>query len=436
MKIEFISVNSFGGIHPKAPIVVDLSQGRFVVATGDNGVNKSSFINSCLLACGALGAPDTKDNKRFVNNETKKLEVDMEFIGNDKFKYHVRCTKSVFSLTYEGENIPEPLTKMKELLGVVGISPMDIKNKSLKDQVKWLAGYTNKNVEEFEKQMDKHKANAKNSATARADANRSAKGLKEFLNNEDLFLDWENSEKTYAKKIDLEKLSKKLDEVGKNSDAYIKAETGLKAIKDSRPKIVTEIEKIKLDLAAKEKELVDLDKRIAIGQKYVDENKAVKKEYDAVKSEYDNSHDYVENYNKWQDVKKKKIELDEYETLSQKADANEKSALAKMKELQSEILPDIKGVSIISEDTHENGVMVKEGLYIGKQSAAQVSETEWWDFVMQVWDKNKVKIIVIDNMQSLGTKGYERLKKLHDKGAYIFAAEMNRQQNFLEIVQE
>lgn len=436
MKLKKLEVGSFGGINPASPLVIDFNNGGFVTLKGDAGVGKTSLINALLLACGALGAPDTEGNKKFINNQSGKVDINFSFVGNDRYEYHVRCTKSSFSLTYEGENIPSPMTKMKELLGVVGISPMEIKNKPLKDIVKWLAGYTTKNVEEFEKQMDKHKTNAKASATGRADANRAAKGLREYLNNEDLFLNWEKSEKKYAAKIDIKKLADKLDVAGKNSDAYIKAEAILKNLKDNRPSVVNEIEYFKLKLAEKEKELLNLDKRIVSGQEYIDKNKAVKKEYDTVKAEYDSSHEYVQNYNKWQDIKKKKTELDEFETASQKADANEKAALAKIKELQSEILPDIKGVSIVSEDGHVDGVMVKEGLYIGKQSAAQVSETEWNDFVFQVFDKNKVRVIILDNVQSLGSKGYERLQKLHNKGAYIFAAEMNRGKNELEVVQE
>ena len=55
-----------------------------------------------------------------------------------------------------------------------------------------------------------------------------------------------------------------------------------------------------------------------------------------------------------------------------------------------------------------------------------MSETEWWAICMEVWKKNKVKVVVIDNLQSLGTLAVENLTKLAKEGCYIFAAEMER----------
>lgn len=104
-----------------------------------------------------------------------------------------------------------------------------------------------------------------------------------------------------------------------------------------------------------------------------------------------------------------------------------------MKELQAEILPDIKGVDMVMEDTHEDGVAVKEGLYWNGRNVAQMSETEWWDIVLMIWRKYKVKIIVIDNYSNLGSSAVEILEKLSKDGCYILAAEMNREQKTLQI---
>lgn len=154
MKLKQLEVNAFGGINPNSPVVIDFTKSKFVKADGDMGAGKTSLLNAMLVACGQI----TKD-KNFVNLETGKMDVNFDFVGNDRCNYNVRCTKSSFTLTYDGELVAEPITKMKELLGVVGVSPMQIKDAKLKDIVKWLSSYSTKSAEEFEKEMAKHKDN-------------------------------------------------------------------------------------------------------------------------------------------------------------------------------------------------------------------------------------------------------------------------------------
>lgn len=429
MKLKKLEVNSFGGINPQSAVVIDFTTSKFVTIEGDMGVGKTSLLNALLVACGHL----SKDNKDFINADTGKIDIDLSFVGKDNCNYEVKVTKSTFKLTYDGVAQAEPISKMKQLLGVVGSSPMEIKFKPLKDIIKWLSSYSNKTAEEFEAQLLKYKTGIKTATTARAAANKSLKALDEYLSTEELFTDWEGSEKKYEKPLDLKILSAKLDVAGKKSDTYLKSEIGLKNLKDSRPKLLQEIDKLKEELELKEKELVEHDKRINAGQKYIDENKSIKKEYDTVKQEYDNSHKYVESYNKWQDIKKKKSERDQFETLSQEADAKEKELLQSVKEFQSEILPDIKGMEIVTEDTTEDGITKKEGLYRNGMNVAQLSESEWVDTIIEIWRKFKVKVVVLDNIGTLGSKAVERLERLSKDGCTILAAEMNREIKELQI---
>lgn len=429
MKLKQLEVTAFAGINPSSPVVIDFTNSKFVNIEGDNGVGKTSVLNSLLVACGQL----SKDNKNFVNNDSQKIDINFSFVGKDRLTYEVRCTKSSFKLSLEGESVPEPISKMKELLGVVGVSPMEIKNSKLPVIIKWLASYSNKSPEEFEDAALKLKNGIKASQDTRATANKSFKALNEFLNEEPLFLNWAESEKKYAKPIDMAKLSKELKDAGDASDKVIRGEERLKQLKEDKPKLEQDIADLKLKLAAKENELVELDKNISTGQKFVDEGKVTKKKYDEVKLTYDNAHKEVVAYNKWQEILKKKEERDGYETISQTADAKEKQLLKEMQELQAEILPDIKGVELVMEDTHDDGVPKKEGLYWNGRNVAQMSETEWWDIVLLIWRKYKVKVIVIDNFQSLGSDAIAILEKLSKDGCYILAAEMNRQQKTLQI---
>jgi len=315
---------------------------------------------------------------------------------------------------------------MKELLGVVGVSPMEIKNAKVSDIVKWLSSYTNVSADEFEQELDKHKVNIKLAQTARADANRQLKALNEFLNAEPLYQDWENSEKAYNKEPDIAALSKQFKSALDKTEQYSRGEAKVAAATERKKKIEAE-------LMALQKELKEVDKTIDDGNDWLEKNKNVKADFAAIKKRYESASQEAVQYNKWKEIVRKKTERDEFETVSQKADAKEKEILKKVTELQTSILPDVKGVELVVEDTHDNGAMKKAGLYWNGKNTAQLSETEWWGLVLEIWRKYKVKVIVIDNFSSLGSMAVDILKKLVKDGAYVLAAEMNREQKSLEI---
>lgn len=425
MKLKKLEVKAFGGINPNSPVVIDFTDSKFVTAKGDNQVGKTSLLNALLVACGALSHTG-KEGKNFINLDSDKIDINLDFIGKDRYAYNVRCTKSRFELTYEGEAIPEPITKMKELLGVVGISPMDIKTARASEIIKWLSSYTNVDVEDLEKKIFKFRTGAKEAAAARAQANRELKALNIFLAGEPMFNDWEGSEKKYVKAVDVNELSKQLKAAGDRSDKYILAEAKVTAHIERRQKIQAQIAEL-------ENELVMVEDNIKVGLDWIEKNKSSKTEYDTIKKQYDTAAADVVNFNRWQEIKRKAGERDEFETLSQSADAKEKDFLAKITALQTDILPDIKGVELVTEDTHEEGKVVKEGLYWNGKNSAQLSESEWWTLVMEIWKKYKVRVVVIDNMQSLGSMAVDILNKLVKDGAYVLAAEMDRETKSLTI---
>lgn len=425
MKLKKLEVTSFAGISPHSPIVLDFTQSKFVHVTGDQGVGKTSLINALLVACGQL----SKSDKDFINLESGNIDINMDFIGKDKLPYNVRCTKSTFKLTYEGASVPEPINKLQELLGVVGVSPMDIKVKPLKDIVKWLSSYSNKSAEEYERDMKKFKDAITAHRNTRAAANKSSKGLGEWLAQEPLFQKWAESEKKYLKRPDIKDLSEQHTAAGVKSDKLLRAEEKLKNFKNRKISLQEQIDSLT-------REMGEVDEGITKGSEYVTANKSAKKDYDEIKEKYDNAYKDLNAFNMWQQVKEKKKEKEEFEEIALRADKGEKDTLQKVKDLQAEILPDIKGVELVTEDTFENGKKVSEGLYWEGKNVNQLSESEWWTVVMSIWKKYRVKIIVIDNFSSLGSGAVGLLQGLVKDGAHVLAAEMDRQQKSLQISYE
>jgi len=415
MRLKKLEVNSFAGINAASPVIIDFTESKLVVAEGDFGVGKTSLLNALRVACGSL----SKDNADFVNNDTGKIDIDFSFVGKDNCNYTVKVTKSTFKLIYDGVAQPEPITKLKELLGVVGTSPMDIKFKPLKEIVKWLSQYSSKNPEETEKQFEKLKEDIKKLREGRADANRSLKAIDEFLNNEPLYLNWTKSEKDYAVKPDIKKISKSLDDAKVKSDNLMTYTNAVNGFEKRRKEIEDEVDKLM-------KEAADLDKRLVNGKAEIDKIWNANDEYAEIKKEYDNAAKKITNYTNWQNIKAKKKERDDWEDLSIKADSNEKKLLNYIKELQAEILPSIKGVEIITDEENE-------GLYLDGKNVAQLSETQWIALVIEIWRKFKVKVVVLDNIGVLGSKGIETLNKLAKDGCHILAAEMKRDTKELTI---
>lgn len=435
MKLKKLIVNSGGGISPNAPVIIDFTKSNFVKATGDNGVGKSSLLEALLMGCGELGGK--KQIEKFTNQDSGKIDIELSFSGNDRKNYEVKVSKSQFKLTYEGEtaSLGEEKTKLKELLGAVGQSPLEIKDKPVKEIMKWLVSYSTKNPEEFEKEMERIKKDIDEAVKGRATANGAAKGIREYLIAEGYLYDdgnpvekkWQDAETSFKTKPEsIDTLSARVDEANKKANKYSENQIKVNSQKERKAEIEKQIAALTLELDA-------TNNNIKIGEDWLDKNKTAKKDYDDVREEYDNASKTHIAYAKWLEVKKKKKELDEYETAAALLDANEKDLIAERKQLQIDILPDIKGVEIVPEDTHVDGKTVKEGFYRDGLNSKQMSTTEWLETVMLIWRKNKVKIIVLDEYAALGSKAEEMLKKFEKDGCYIVVGEMSRSQKSLEI---
>lgn len=432
MKLKKLEVNSFAGIGPDSPVIIDFGTSKMVKVTGDNSVGKTSLLNALLVALGHL----SRENKNFVNKDSGKIDIKFDFVGKDRANYTVQVTKSEFKLLYEGERQPEPIAKMKELLGVPGVSPMEIKNSKLKDIVKWLAQYAGKSAEDYEKRYGKLKEGIKSAQETRAAANKAAKGIREYFISEGVMNKdgdiiekvWLANEKKFKEDVDLQKLSKELTAAGNKSDKFIENKSKVEG-QVARKKQITD------QITALQKELVTVEENIKVGNDWLEKNKDAQKEYDAVKARYNNAAQESADYRKWKEIEQKKRELDQFEDVSQKADDKEKSMLAEVKELQAELIPDLKGVELLLEPEYKDGKKIRdEGFYRDEVNSAQMSETEWHAVVFEMLQKNKNnKILVLDNIQSLGSDGMAVIEKLLKLGFYIVGAEMHRGQKELAI---
>ena len=112
----------------------------------------------------------------------------------------------------------------------------------------------------------------------------------------------------------------------------------------------------------------------------------------------------------------------QYEQIAVRANAAAIEAKKKKKQLQWEVIPDIRGAEIVIEGTPEKPA----GFYVDGFNSRQQSDTQYLTAVVKILRKLGVKIIVMDNLATYGTDFIELIAKLSKEGMYFLLSEMRR----------
>lgn len=416
MKLGLFTVANGGVYSGGNKLEVDFSKGKVVTLGGDNGVGKTTGLECFKVIVGAIGGE--KALKDLANVISGKLDIEQRFQGNDRKWYVARATKSQYYIREEGstKDVSEPKTFIQQHLGRVAADPMAYKNAGVDKVIKWLASFTDMGEEGFERQYNKAKEDLKVAEASRAAANKEAKARLTLLADAGYVNDsgdlvesaWVAAEKKYAKPLDIKKLSAKLDEVGKRSDKLLQAETKLKELKTQEQELLAK--------------LAEVQAAIKKGEAFVDANKEAKKEYETIKADYDNAAQFAADYESFQTIKRHRTEMYEYEQIAVRANAAAIEAEQKKKQLQWEVIPDIRGAEIVIEGTPEKPA----GFYVDGFNSRQQSDTQYLTAVVKILRKLGVKIIVMDNLATYGTDFIELIAKLSKEGMYFLLSEMRR----------
>src|SRR5687768_9266816 len=101
--------------------------------TGDEGAGKTTVLQLFEVVVGKLGGEEALES--FRNRDSGKIDLDLKFIGNDRAEYAVRVTNSQFIVTMDGDKQDSPKELLRKALGVVGTSPMAVKNEPIEEIV-------------------------------------------------------------------------------------------------------------------------------------------------------------------------------------------------------------------------------------------------------------------------------------------------------------
>jgi len=400
-------------------LVVKFSEYQSATLLGDNKEGKSTALGLLSVLLGRSVKQVEID--ALVNKFSGRLDATMKFKGKSGQSFEVTRTKSQYYLRLEGDkkDISSPQATIIEELGHCAYNPHKNQLKPIGELVKYLVPFSNTKPEDYEKGDKRLKEAVEKWEKVRADANREAKGRIVTLSNAGFATDkgeiieskWVAAEKQYAAPLDLKKLSATLDAAGKKSDLLLQAETKRKDLKAREERLL--------------EELAEVQKKLKVADKYIDENKEAKKEYDSVKKQYDEAAQFDREYQKWEAIKTAKTELDEYESAAQLADSKAKAAAADRKELQLSVIPECKGLAFQLEDEPNRPA----GFYVDGFNAIQMSGTEYLVAILKILRKLKCRVLILDGTADFGSDFTQILEQLKKEGWYILMSEMSRGQS-------
>ena len=196
----------------------------------------------------------------------------------------------------------------------------------------------------------------------------------------------------------------------------------IKALQDKREAKLVSIE-------FKNRENAEVSERLEKFEKYITENSGVIKEFANItqlskeqaemavhKQKFSQMElDEKNSNNLHEEFKRLEGRLDEYKGLRKKFIA--------------EFTPSIKGLEVCVPDEDDP----REGVFYKGMSTAELSESELWELMTILLQKLKVKILLVENISSLGTSAVETFNKFIKAGGYIFASEMERGQKKLMV---
>lgn len=431
INLEKIEVNSFKGIDRSRPVLLDLGKNyekgkNITIFKGDQGTGKSSTMEAImyLLAYNYEKSPAwSKENIKNLTDDTINAMAELEVDG---VPHRIKVTKDkfIFEIFLEQlkkwQPLDNPKTTLQSLLGPLGMSPMFLKDRRGKDQIKWFRE-TFSGDPDAEAKEEKLNKQLKIAMDARRDANRDYTNLDKALLGNDLYQDHEANEKRFATPVTIDAVQERFNNAQEKLNEYKRYENGLVELNNR--------------IVYADKEIEDLEKRLAQvrqnketflakkkeGQEYIAENADCVLEYNDAQKELAAISKTLSDQQAWETIKRQVAERDEFETIVQKYDQKIDKLRDDLQKLTKKYLPDIDGLEMKLVDG-------EEGIYFNGKSMAQLSESELWGLYLQICKIKGIRFVFIENLSSLGSDAAEVINQLSDEGVKIFASLMDRKQ--------
>lgn len=428
--LKKFEANAFKGINSSNPLVIEFPKNKNVVKVkGNEGTGKTSTIEALMYLMGAQFNVDMKS----LRNLDEGIDTKLEFEHNGS-TYKIEANTSRISLKelIKEKWVPEnsPKEMIRSTFGVLGVSPIFLRELAGKKQIQWLKD-TFGNDEEASKKEQKVVAQIDSVFSGRREVNRSVKSVKGWLDENALYNDYAASQERFKKPVSAEKEQKRLKELGSKKAEFDKSKHLLETLTSEHSRKKTEIAELEQKLAAAKKQEEELSDRIKKGKEVVANSNGIEKEYDAANKEWLNISKTLAEQEQWKEVLAKEKEYNELLQGSAEADATLDKLRLELLKLTKAYLPKVDGleVKIKTALTDE-----EEGIYYKGKTLAMLSESELWTlFAEHIWPFHEVRFIFCENINTLGSNAISILNKLAKDGAVIFATEMERSKKEREL---
>jgi hypothetical protein len=429
LKLKSFTANSFMGISADDPMIITLPEGKGVarpitLLKGNQGTKKTSTLMG--IAYG-LAAAFNIDPKNFINTTDNAIDEELEVEDGDKEEYKILVGTNRVALKKrvgdKYQNMSEPKAMIRKMAGPIGLSPMFLKEKEGKKQIQWFKETFGTDEEASKKELKKI-ADLKNKVEERKVTNREIKATKGWLDLSPLFQSYEKSQKKFSTPINAEKEKAKFDELSKKKTAYHQYENTLAVTKAELVDLDGSIADMEIRLKLLKEKKVHLSESVVKGEKWIEQNKPVLKEYEAANTAWLNLSKDMTEYSQWKEVLKKEKEYNALLEQNIQENADIEKLRTELLKITKSYLPEIEGLEIYVQTGLDEER--EDGIYFQGRTLAQLSESELWDLFMQIWEQKGVQFIFIENINALGSEAIKTLNRLAKLGYNIFASEMDR----------
>lgn len=435
LELEEFKANSFMGISQSDPIVIDFTARRknqnFVEFTGDQGTRKTSTLMGILFA---MGGTFNLDKKKLFNREDGAIDVNLKFTYNEE-QYQVAANSTrteLKKLNEAGKWKAEdsPIAMLKKIFGPVGLSPLSVKEMKGKDQIQFFQQMFGSG-EEASKKMRQLETDIDKIFADRRDINREAKQLSSALELEPLFQKREASEEKFKKLISADKEKAKFDDLAKKKSGYDQYQNTLAAAKGGLKDVKNHIADLEEQLVAAQNKEKALIESVEKGDKWVEANKGIVKEFEAANKEWLNLSQILADQEKWKDILRREKIFNEKTEQSVTLTGELDEAREKLLKLTKSCLPKVEGLSIkvaagLDKTDQPEGVFYIVPGKKEEQPIHELSQSENEGMWAEILIAADVPFLFFENLNNFGSMTIGLLNRLaKEEGVVIFGTRTN-----------
>lgn len=453
LQLVSVDVGSYAGNNfpdDRHMVVFFPEEKGIVELEGNQGTGKTSMLNMMRALMGDI------EPENAINSKSKSNRASLVYkIGEEVYMSKITNSTRTLTLSKDNDNktskVNKPVEVLRDHFRPLGVYPDFVRTKkSGEDQIAWmkeLAGKTSPELAQIETDV---KLKREGFFKERTGVNRDVDRLRIEIKATGLY-NYDAEQKVFVTSDELIRAVEELAQAPQNEEQIKeehttahanvekleKAATRLEALVDSKSRteasitgIENQIIALQLKLESEKTALKNLNDTIAKGQEFVNEYKDAPEKYLVAKKNLENLSRITLQRKAIEDANKK---MAEYKT-AEEQQLRLNSSLVEMDKLLAEIskeyTPPIEGLTIETDDTIDGK---KPGVYINGINMAHLSESELWDFCLQLWKFSGTKFVFIENSTSLGSCAIDRINWFVKNGGRVFMSTMRREYKELKV---